>query len=427
MKVPRIKNFVRLWLGLAMFSVGSSSSQNGENLYELLGVKSTATTKEIKSAYRRRALETHPDKHPNKSHDEAAAEFHKVVRAFEVLTDETSRRRYDQTGQTTANQQHRQQHHQHRETQFSTFHHFFFQNGPKPKMSDQPDVREAKERLLHIISLVQLETIMLDADGLAERNLLLCFITPGEVERLANEELLFPWPFSGMSSQGIWWEDILQSVQIRFHRKGNDLTRLFEVPSLNDEMNNALTQPYLAFVKRGDPLEDFQVYYTGAGAEKEQTLSRHDAHAWVWEMLSIDVEFVNNHDHPVILYWIDGQRAREKTVIPPGGTYLSRTRLSHQWYARDQRCDNHSGAQDPLLRRKKFTKESLIGNWIILSDQQQKIVIETTCFDLSGHCTFWNGNKQECDRNSSFMHAMCPKTCNTCKNAEGTNNSRDEL
>ena len=56
-----------------------------EDLYKILGLQKNASTKEIKSAYRRKAMDTHPDKRgKDVSAEEAAEAFRRVVHAFEV-------------------------------------------------------------------------------------------------------------------------------------------------------------------------------------------------------------------------------------------------------------------------------------------------------------------------------------------------------
>jgi len=73
----------------------ASTSRGGDSarhLYNLLGVSPKATTKEIKSAYRRRALELHPD--VNKAPD-ASARFNEVKEAYNVLVDPARREAYD--------------------------------------------------------------------------------------------------------------------------------------------------------------------------------------------------------------------------------------------------------------------------------------------------------------------------------------------
>ncbi|KAG8857590.1 hypothetical protein FRB96_005608 [Tulasnella sp. 330] len=64
--------------------------------YDLLGLDSTASESDIKRAYRKKAMEHHPDKNPN---DHKAAErFQEMAEAYETLIDPDSREAYDQFG-----------------------------------------------------------------------------------------------------------------------------------------------------------------------------------------------------------------------------------------------------------------------------------------------------------------------------------------
>ncbi|KAK6538057.1 hypothetical protein TWF694_010947 [Orbilia ellipsospora] len=70
------------------------------NPYEVLSVSKEATDSEIRSAYRKLALKTHPDKAAPEDKASAHAEFQKVAFAYAVLSDEKRRARYDRTGRT---------------------------------------------------------------------------------------------------------------------------------------------------------------------------------------------------------------------------------------------------------------------------------------------------------------------------------------
>jgi len=65
------------------------------DLYDILGVKKTATAAEIKSAYRKLALQWHPDKNKSK---EAEEKFKEINEAYEILSDTDKRGKYDQFG-----------------------------------------------------------------------------------------------------------------------------------------------------------------------------------------------------------------------------------------------------------------------------------------------------------------------------------------
>ena len=64
--------------------------------YEVLGVAKTATADEIKKAYRKLAIQYHPDKNPGNK--EAEEKFKEATEAYEVLIDDKKRSVYDQYG-----------------------------------------------------------------------------------------------------------------------------------------------------------------------------------------------------------------------------------------------------------------------------------------------------------------------------------------
>ena len=73
----------------------------GSDLYGVLGIARTASEDEIRRAYRRQALRWHPDKNPD-DRESAEVMFKKVAEAYEVLSNPAARRRYDATGQVSA-------------------------------------------------------------------------------------------------------------------------------------------------------------------------------------------------------------------------------------------------------------------------------------------------------------------------------------
>lgn len=71
------------------------SNSNKRDYYEVLGVPKTASKDEIKDAYRKLALQYHPDR--NKA-PEAEEKFKEISEAYAVLSDEEKRAQYDQLG-----------------------------------------------------------------------------------------------------------------------------------------------------------------------------------------------------------------------------------------------------------------------------------------------------------------------------------------
>ncbi len=67
-----------------------------KDFYEILGISKNATAEEIKKAYRKKAIEFHPDKNPGNK--EAEENFKKAAEAYEVLGDPNKKAKYDQYG-----------------------------------------------------------------------------------------------------------------------------------------------------------------------------------------------------------------------------------------------------------------------------------------------------------------------------------------
>ena len=69
--------------------------------YEVLGVAKTATADELKKAYRKKAIQYHPDRQQDKTEaekKEAEEKFKEAAEAYEVLSNPDKRARYDQFG-----------------------------------------------------------------------------------------------------------------------------------------------------------------------------------------------------------------------------------------------------------------------------------------------------------------------------------------
>lgn len=71
-----------------------------KDYYQILGVAKTASGDEIKKAYRKLALQYHPDRAPEDKKKDYEERFKEISQAYRVLSDKEKRAQYDQYGQT---------------------------------------------------------------------------------------------------------------------------------------------------------------------------------------------------------------------------------------------------------------------------------------------------------------------------------------
>ncbi|XP_038049217.1 dnaJ homolog subfamily B member 11-like [Patiria miniata] len=76
----------------------------GRDFYKILGVPKTASKNEIKKAYRKLAMQYHPDKNPG--NEEAEEKFKDLGAAYEVLSDDDKRKQYDRHGEEGIKESH---------------------------------------------------------------------------------------------------------------------------------------------------------------------------------------------------------------------------------------------------------------------------------------------------------------------------------
>ncbi|MEK7472595.1 MAG: DnaJ C-terminal domain-containing protein [Patescibacteria group bacterium] len=68
------------------------------DFYDILGLNKSASSAEIKAAYRKKALEWHPDRHQGSDKEEAERKFKEINEAYQILSDPSKKSAYDNYG-----------------------------------------------------------------------------------------------------------------------------------------------------------------------------------------------------------------------------------------------------------------------------------------------------------------------------------------
>uniref|UniRef100_A0A8C4S2Y6 DnaJ homolog subfamily B member 11 n=1 Tax=Erpetoichthys calabaricus TaxID=27687 RepID=A0A8C4S2Y6_ERPCA len=121
-------------LGQSLFKCFSEGvlCNRWRDFYKILGVSRSASIKDIKKAYRKLALQLHPDRNPDDP--EAQNKFQDLGAAYEVLSDEEKRKQYDAYGEEGLKEGH---HSSHGDIFSSFFGDFGFMFGGNPRQQDR--------------------------------------------------------------------------------------------------------------------------------------------------------------------------------------------------------------------------------------------------------------------------------------------------
>ncbi|CAB9522481.1 DNAj (Hsp40) homolog, subfamily B, member [Seminavis robusta] len=453
----------------------SSFEMPKEDPYKVLGVPHRANQETIKKAYREKAKDTHPDKHPDIDPAVANERFRRVVQAFELLSNPSHKRRYDllknqknkkmttsyqkqqnkrkftqtkteqrsnghssytfSTSQKTNKQQQQQMN---QKQQF----HGSQQNAHTKRAQILKDAEQAQEFVLKLASLDQLQSTLLDRNQRFTKHFLCVFVAGKQVEHFVTEELLFPYPFAGPISPQhptttTQWQDILQIAKVRYNAP-TPLTQAFRVPSVASAQRTG--KPTIVFARRGDLISEFKVYRPTGSWMPQGYFKLED---WVRKQLRVQVTIVNYHHAPIQLFSKTGKASMRdssdniqifENPVPPGHQITLQAFTADRIMMMDANVDKYPGSggwKSLLLQREDVLQRVVLDDILVLTkttELQQTVEVGagygTTrrCYDLSTQCTTWTASRKagelpNCQAQVEFGHNICPKSCGVCVDA----------
>jgi len=215
-----------------------------------------------------------------------------------------------------------------------------------------------------------------------------------------DDQMVYPYPFAALSEQGIWWEEFLQTVKVRYWEP-TSLTRYFGIP-----LRQYLDVPIFIYVKKGNPLSDHV---------RLETRQRNKFTSWVWDQLKVEYEFVNLHNHPVEIWWVADKRKELQSTLQPYHVAAVNCRLSHTFWIRDARVNQHIATNRNHLP--KLSENSTMEVIKVITDDpgQQAIIHTKACFDLTTNCDEWYCDAHvDASGKNEYANNYCRKTCGTC-------------
>ena len=423
-----------------------------EDPYTVLGVKEKDHNNldAIKKAYREKAKVAHPDKNlDHKDQNFVNEKFHRIQNAWEFLSNEKHKHKYDNMkrngGWQTPNQSQQNQPHRHQNRSPTAHTRGVHERAKKEWAKQQEKQRQqqekkrkeqeqsarrlkeerelAKEAQEHVLQFSTLEQLI-DADIIDEttqrfkKHFLCVFVSNKDIERTAETEYLFPYPFGPSGRNGFDWRDTIQTAKVRFN-KATPLTKAFKVPK-------HLSKPHIVFVPKGTLFgsHKFAKVYPGTG---------HVFQIWILMQLETKVTVFNRNSEggpPIKIFFYDTIKKRLSSAcvtIQPGHQLEIIARISDRLIALDATTDEFMGSngisKDKIISDvTEDTVDRIALDDFMVKEEGQIINIGTgygttrTCYDLSVKCYIWIqlGAPNACQNLSSFAHAMCAKTCGVC-------------
>ena len=425
-----------------------------EDPYRVLGLQHGAKIEAVKKAYRKTALEKHPDKNPDMDPSTASDNFRRIVEAWEFLSDPGSKRTYDLMKKQRGNQQRqgmmttqhqRQQRTTHTNSNGRSYtsttygsHQNKQQNAKQNTQQQQKqkhyqqnynhadllrDARAAQEHVLKVSSLEQLLkqpvsssmpsyldlfsgnffTKLVDHKTQRWNKHFLCvFVANKRIERYVDDELLFPLSFAGPKPgrHGILWDSILKTAKVRYNGP-NALTEAFKVPHTRKNDHN---NPYIIFGKQGDHVSKFRTYRPKATAKwttngKEQ--ARDHLEDWVMEALTSIVVVANYHHSDVRIFRKSHKHDQLREIgapLPPGHQTTLKLSISDRIIIVDARTDQffHGMTFTAASLNQDSIMESVALAVEIITKLEQTVEVGAgygatrQCYDRSLQCHAWS-------------------------------------
>lgn len=290
------------------------------------------------------------------------------------------------------------------------------QRNEKKRKEQQRQLRDMIERarsastgMVQISTMEQFQQQMTVIEGsmrVYKTHCLIMFVANKQAEKIGEEELFFPYPFTGEAGGQNGYRNLLQVAKVRFNTQ-TELTRLFGAGHHNT--------PHIIFGRQGDAVGDFAKY-----RQKGKMVDAHtDFKKWVESSLIIHGTVANSHSLPVHMMVLrDGNIIYSEPLDP----HYKRTFAFHagdRVIAYDERVGTFPIAPSNDIGNIVNAKGVLLLDEIVTTLSQGMYRIKKRCYDLSPQCHSWTltskGKKnRQCERIAEFMHHMCPYTCGVC-------------